>query len=407
MTTPLAASSPPGALARRRRYVALCEGRFNAIDAKTAVGVLRYGPSEVVAVVDSHQAGKRVRDAIPSLKSEAPIVASLDEALAYRPDAALVGVASPGGGIPAGWKATLLRALESGLSLVNGLHEFLGDDPVLADAARSRGLDLWDLRRPPANLRVGRGLALKAKSFVALTVGADCSVGKMTASLEIVRSLRDLGVSAEFIPTGQTGMAIAGWGCAIDAVVADFVAGAVEEMTMSRDGQAEILIVEGQGSLIHPAFSGVTLGLLHGCMPSALVACCDPTLGELKRGYGVAIPPLMDWLADYRQAMRYFRPKVFGAGAPPRRDAPRRGGARLPKSGRRRDRRRLRPLLRGGRGRARGRSGEARRAGDRGVAGGDGAGGPVKDSVAVSRRAARCAVASPPLDAVPRARFPR
>jgi uncharacterized NAD-dependent epimerase/dehydratase family protein len=279
------------------------------------VGVLRYGPPEfeTVAVIDSAQDGGDA-GALLNLGRSVPIVASLEQALAFQPDSLLVGVVSAGGGLPEGWKPTLLRALEAGLHLMSGLHDFLGDDPDLARAARERGLEIRDLRRPPARLPTAKGKALQAKSLIVLTVGPDCSIGKMTASLELLKSLREMGVSAEFIPTGQTGAAIAGWGIAIDAVVADFVAGAVEQMVMSRDGHADVLIVEGQGALRHPAFSGVTLSLLHGSMPHLLLGCGAAGLRELKRGYGVPIPPASEWLGDYLHFLQPFRPsaKVVG-----------------------------------------------------------------------------------------------
>lgn len=290
-----------------RRYVALADGPDGLLDAKTAIGVLRYRPESVVAVVDRRHAGRRVGE-VTDVAVATPIVGSLEEALAFAPNSVLVGITSPGGRFPAGFGPVLGRAVEAGLHLVNGLHDFLTDDPELVAAAARRGVDLWDLRRPPVGLPVGRGAALRVRPLIVHTIGSDCSVGKMTAALELVAALEGAGVRAEFIPTGQTGMAIAGWGIAVDAVVADFISGATERMVLEAAGRgAEVLVVEGQGTLLHPAFSGVTLGLLHGCMPHAAVMCHAAGLRELKRDFGVAIPPLGEVFALYRAAMAPFR----------------------------------------------------------------------------------------------------
>src|SRR5207248_8168122 len=147
-------------------------------------------------------------------------------------------------------------------------------DPELVELARRHGVQLRDLRRPPTDLNVPTGENLTVPATIVLTVGSDCAIGKMTVSIELDREARRRGLKSEFVPTGQTGIAIAGWGIAVDAVVADFIAGASERLVVEGcDRGGELLIVEGQGSLTHPAYSGVTLGLLHGSAPHALVLC--------------------------------------------------------------------------------------------------------------------------------------
>ena len=268
-----------------------------------------------------------------------PIVGDVSSALDYVPEVALVGVATQGGRFPPAWRVLLRECLESGLSLENGLHEMVGDDPELREVAARNGVELRDLRRPPAGLDCPTGANLEVDARIVLTVGSDCAIGKMTVSLELDRAARARGIASEFVPTGQTGIAIAGWGIAVDAVVSDFLAGAAEQLVVEgRRRGGELLFVEGQGSLVHPAYSGVTLGLFHGSVPHLLVLCH-------RAGHdgdrGVARPP--DPAA--RGARRAARARVAPATARTGRGGRRQhGGAR---------RRRGRGGGRGGRGRDR------------------------------------------------------
>jgi uncharacterized NAD-dependent epimerase/dehydratase family protein len=233
---------------------------------KTARGVMRYRPDEIVALLDSGRAGET--------EGGFPIVGSVDEALALGPTTALVGVATSGGRFPPAWRELLKQCIAAGLDVENGLHEFISDDPELSALAGQQGVDLRDLRKPPGGLNVPTGENLTHPAVVVLTVGSDCAIGKMSVALELDAAARARGVASEFVPTGQTGMAIAGWGMSIDAVVADFLAGASEQLVLegvARGG--EVLWVEGQGSLLHPKYSGVTLGLIHGSAPHAYVLC--------------------------------------------------------------------------------------------------------------------------------------
>ena len=203
----------------------------------------------------------------------------------YEPNAAIVGVATQGGRFPPAWRSLLKDAIAAGLHVENGLHEHISDDPELRALALERGVQLIDLRKPPQGLSVPTGENMNVPATIVLTVGSDCAIGKMTVSLELDREARRRGIASQFVPTGQTGIAIAGWGIAVDAVVADFLAGAVEQLVVEGHRRGgELLFVEGQGSIIHPAYSGVTLGLIHGAAPHAFVLCHMPTSTEVE-GY--------------------------------------------------------------------------------------------------------------------------
>jgi len=250
-----------------KRYLILAEGRSGDPHyGKTARGVVRYARESVVAVLDSRRAGETYEGF--------PIVGSVEEALPFRPNTALVGVATAGGRFPPAWRELLKRCVAAGLDLENGLHQRITDDPELVELARGSGAELRDLRRPPDDLNVPTGANLDAPAHIVLTVGSDCAIGKMTVSLELDLEAQRRGVASVFVPTGQTGIAITGWGIAVDAVVADFIAGAAERLVLEGvERGGELLWVEGQGSLTHPQYSGVTLGLFHGSAPHALVLC--------------------------------------------------------------------------------------------------------------------------------------
>jgi uncharacterized NAD-dependent epimerase/dehydratase family protein len=220
----------------------------------------------VVAILDSERAGE--------VQGGFPIVGSVNDALCFDPTTALVGVATQGGRFPPAWRELLRSCIAKGLDIESGLHEFISDDAELSELAGRYGVQLRDLRRPPADLNVPTGANLTHGSTVVLTVGSDCAIGKMTVALELDAAAQRRGLRSQFVPTGQTGIAIAGWGVAVDAVVADFIAGATERLVVEGvERGGDLLWVEGQGSLLHPAYSGVTLGLIHGAAPHAYVLC--------------------------------------------------------------------------------------------------------------------------------------
>ena len=290
----------------------LAEGQFTRATAKTAIGVLRYAPYRIVAVVDSTRAGTDA-SAHVGVGEGVPVVGTVDDAIARGARVLLIGTAAAGGRIPDSYRPALALALERGLEVWNGLHERVLADESLATAATRGGGTVRELREPPSDLEVGGHRRRREGTRVVLTVGSDAAVGKMTAALEIVAALRRAGERAEFVATGQTGIAIAGKGIAVDAVVSDFVAGAAERITCEAAEGADWVIVEGQGSLTHPGFSGVTLGLLHGCAPDLMVLCHDASRLTMK-GYdrqGLPVRDLAECVRIYEEAASWGRPPGY------------------------------------------------------------------------------------------------
>jgi uncharacterized NAD-dependent epimerase/dehydratase family protein len=286
------------------KYLLLAEG-FSADPhyAKTMRGVLRYRPEDVVAILDSTRSGET--------DEGVPIVATVEEAMRFGPTTALVGVVTQGGYFPPAWMELLRECVEAGLDVENGLHVFLGDDPDLTALAAERGVELRDLRRPPTGLSTATGENLSVDATIVLTVGSDCAIGKMTVSCELDLEARRRGLRSVFVPTGQTGIAIAGWGIAVDAVVSDFIAGAAERLVVEgRERGGELLWVEGQGSLIHPVYSGVTLGLYHGSAPHLLVLCHEAQKTEILGAGGGPhpIPPLRELVELHERMALPARP---------------------------------------------------------------------------------------------------
>ncbi len=269
-------------------------------------GIVHYAPDPVVAILDSERAGETYR--------EIPIVGSVDEALAYGPTVATVGVATQGGRFPPAWRELLKASIRAGLDVESGLHEFIGEDAELTALAREHGVELRDLRKPPADLSVPTGENLQVPAKIVLTVGSDCAIGKKTVAVELDLAARKRGLKSVFVPTGQTGIAIAGWGIAVDAVVADFLAGAAERLVVegSRRG-GELLWVEGQGSLAHPAYSGVTMGLIHGSAPHAYVFVHRAGATHVEGYPDHPLPSLQELIELHERASLRLRPARVAA----------------------------------------------------------------------------------------------
>ena len=235
----------------------------------------------------------------------------MSEAAAAGARTLVLGIAAAGGGLGPDLVADAAAALEAGLNVASGLHGRLRDEPRLAALAKERQLRLFDVRDPPPDLAIGKGYPRSGHRL--LTVGTDCSVGKMYATIALVRGLRARGVAADFRATGQTGILIAGEGVAVDAVVADFIPGAIEQLAPARidDGWD---VIEGQGSLFHPSFAGVSLGLLHGAQPEALVLCHEPGRSHMRGIPGRALPDLTECLEANLAAARLTSPDVRAVG---------------------------------------------------------------------------------------------
>jgi len=223
----------------------------------------------------------------------------------------LIAAAPIGGVIEPSWVPSLLSALEAGLDIVSGLHSRLRDVPELAEAADRLGRELTDIRGHKAEYTVATGKRRTGKRL--LTVGTDCALGKKYAALAIARALREAGFDADFRATGQTGIMISGSGVAIDSVIADFIAGAAE--TLSPDASADHWdVIEGQGALFHPAYAGVTLGLVHGSQPDAMVLCHDPLRTTINGFPDYPLPDLATAITRYEEAARVTNPdaRVLG-----------------------------------------------------------------------------------------------
>jgi uncharacterized NAD-dependent epimerase/dehydratase family protein len=235
-------------------------------------------------------------------------VATLGEAIAAGATALLIGIAPQGGQLPASWRAVVSGALQHKMDVWSGLHFFIGDDPVFAGLAAQHGATIHDLRRPPAHLPIASGRQRDLAATIVLTVGTDCNIGKMTTQLQVRDALRARGARVAFVATGQTGILVEGWGTSVDAVIADFVAGAAEELVMRAAQDADIILVEGQGSVVHPGYSGVTYGLIHGSLPHAFLLCAQPTRTAITNNEWVKIPPLPELIALHEAIARPLRP---------------------------------------------------------------------------------------------------
>jgi uncharacterized NAD-dependent epimerase/dehydratase family protein len=279
-----------------KKYLVLAEGRSgDAHYGKTMRGIVHYGPHPVVAILDSTRAGESY--------SEIPIVGSVADALPLGPTTAAVGVATQGGRFPPEWRELLKDAIRAGLDLESGLHEHISADPELMALAAEHGVELRDLRKPPPDLSVPTGENLQVPATIVLTVGSDCAIGKKTVAVELDLAAKRRGLKSIFVPTGQTGIWIAGWGIAIDAVVSDFLAGAAERLVVEGAARGgELLWVEGQGSLVHPAYSGVTMGLMHGATPHAFVLVHKARATHTEGYPDHPLPPLRDLIELHERA---------------------------------------------------------------------------------------------------------
>ena len=289
-------------MSRPRRLLILAEG-FSGDPhyGKTGRGVMRYRGDDVVGLVDSERAGQT--------EGGFPVFANIEDALSAGPTTALVGVARQGGRFPPAWRALIASCIAHGLDVESGLHEFLTDDPEFVALANTHGVELRDLRKPPAGLNVPTGANLTHGSKVVLTVGSDCAIGKMTVSLELDAEARKRGVASVFVPTGQTGIAIAGWGISVDAVVSDFLAGAAEQLVLEGvERGGELVWVEGQGSVLHPGYSGVTLGLIHGSAPHAYVLCHLAGQRYVDENPRFPMPSLSELIALHERLSLIARP---------------------------------------------------------------------------------------------------
>jgi uncharacterized NAD-dependent epimerase/dehydratase family protein len=294
-----------------RRLVILAEGTLDFHHGKTATSLLRFEPDDVVAVIDSTNRGATTGQLL-GIGGDIPIVGSVEETFSMQPDALVIGIAPFGGGLPAPWRREILAAVAQGMDVISGLHFMLSDDPEFAEAARAHAVRLTDVRRPPDDLEVATFAPHRPGSHVITFVGSDCAVGKMTAALEVRNAARAVGLSAGFVATGQTGIMLEGDGIAIDRVIGDFMSGAMERLVLRAAERFDWVFVEGQGSLLHPAYSGVTLALIHGSAPDAMILVHPPGLTAID-SYPVAIPSLTRLVQIYEEAAGWTKPARVAA----------------------------------------------------------------------------------------------
>lgn len=300
-----------------RRIAILAEGLFSWHYGKTATGVIRYSKDTVVAVIDSTKAGQDVSHALhASIGEGIPVVRDIHEALHYQPDTLLIGIAPMGGALPAAWRWQLLTAIDAGLNIVSGLHVFLSDDEELRSAAERRGVTIWDVRRPAAQNRIAQFTPHRSGSHTVLIVGSDCAAGKMTVALELDLEAQRRGLSSVFAATGQTGIMIANSGIPADRIISDFIAGMTEEMVLNFTNNYDWVFVEGQGALNHPSYAPVTLGLIHGSMPDAMIFSHKVGTTTIEGFEQCPLPSLSRLIEMNEEAICWLRPdrssKVVG-----------------------------------------------------------------------------------------------
>jgi len=294
------------------RYLVYAQDQLGTPSAKTAHSVIRYSASHVAAVLDRRHAGERVHD-ILRFGGNIPVVDTVADGIICGADAFLVGIALAGDGMPGDLRASIAQAIEHRLEIWNGLHSFVADDPDLGPLAARHGVRVHDVRRPPDELPVGAGRVRELDKTVVLAVGTDANIGKMTVMLQLRDALASRGARAAFAPTGQTGIFIEGWGICVDAVIADFISGAAEAVTMQAARDADVVLVEGQGSILHPGYSGVSLGLLHGSLPHALIACHQPSRKTFRHNAWLPIPRLSRVIRLHEELADPLRPaKTIG-----------------------------------------------------------------------------------------------
>ena len=293
-----------------RRLAILAEGAFEWHYGKTATGVIRYGKDTVVAVIDSTRAGQDVSQALEApIGKGIPVVRDINEALKFQPDTLLIGIAPMGGALPTSWRWQLLTAIEAGLDIISGLHFFIAEDEELRAAAEKRGVTIWDVRRPPEQNRVAEFIPHRPGSNTILLVGSDCASGKMSTALELDQEAAHRGLNSAFVATGQTGIMISGNGLPVDRIISDFVAGMVEEMVLDFTNKYDWVFVEGQGALNHPGYSPVTLGLIHGSMPDAMIFCHKAGETAIEGYTYCPLPSLKRMIAINEDTVSWVRPE--------------------------------------------------------------------------------------------------
>ena len=290
------------------RYVILAHGAFDYIYSKTGNMLIRYQPKDVVAVIDSSQVGKTADDVL-GWGGSIPCVASFNDTKQFSPTHLIIGSAPQGGFLDDLSLIEINNAIDSGCHIVSGMHVFLNEDRSLVKKSIENNVKLIDLRKPPDPPHFPSG-SWKSRNFpVLMVVGSDCDTGKMTTAWEITQLLKKNNINVEFLGTGQTGILLSGKGVPIDAVTADFLAGEMEYCLDQYEDDIDLVVVEGQGALNNMFYSGVTLGLLHGCMPDFLILTHEP--GREVDVSDHPIPPLKELMELYLDLLKPFKDSAF------------------------------------------------------------------------------------------------
>jgi len=288
-------------LKAEHRVAILLHDGVRGVHGKTGLTLLRYSEASIVTVIDQQTAGESLPQ-LTGIQRDVPIVASVTDALTYKPDVLVIGIAPSGGAMPDAWWQEVKQAVASGLSVVNGLHTRMATHPDLQPLLKE-GQWIWDVRQEPSGLIVGSGKARSLPCRRVLTVGTDMAIGKMSTSLELQKISRQRGLRSKFIATGQAGLMIAGDGVALDAVRVDFASGAVEQSLMPFGYDYDLLYIEGQGSLLHPG-STATLPLIRGSQPTQLILVHRTGQTHIRTCPDVPIPPLPEVIQLYESVAR-------------------------------------------------------------------------------------------------------
>lgn len=293
-----------------KNFVLFAEGCFGLFTSKIGASLIRYRGDRCVAVIDSRKAGLTVQDVL-GYGGPIPIVGRVEDALHLRPEVMIIGKGLHSAELPSGWKPHLLAAVQNGLHLINSIHFRLTGDPDIARAIREKGVTVWETKDAP-KVALNKARVLDLDTWVIHTVGSDSNIGKKTTGLEIWNEANRRGISTGFAATGQSGMMISGHGIAVDGVAGDFMGGAVEQVVMEAAAGNEWVVVEGQGSLNHIGFSGVTLSILHGALPHAMVFC--HRLGaERTKVWETPIIPIPELIRVYEDLTVFERPAKVAA----------------------------------------------------------------------------------------------
>lgn len=290
-----------------RRLAILTEGGLDIYRNKTAMNLLRFRPQDVVCVIDSHHAGRDL-EGLTGMGKGIPIVPSVEEAVPLGIQWLVIGVATPGGYLPKHLRPQVYEAIRNRIGVISGLHESVNGDPNLVALAARHCVELINLRRvPEMDPFISTAQARHVPQLRVLTVGTDTNIGKTTTSLSLERYLQAAGVRSRFVATGQDGIMVNGRGLCIDRVISDFCGGAVERLVVQSAKGADVLVIEGQNSILSPCYSASALALLHGSCPDAMILCHAPSRTHLRHT-DIPVPPLAQYIALYEQLLAPIHP---------------------------------------------------------------------------------------------------